>query len=63
MPLPRSLFDHEIREEWFDDVVARCAFFFKSVHSDELIPAFEALPKLLNLMRVKTFLPLKIDQA
>jgi hypothetical protein len=63
LPLPSSLFDHEIREERLGDFGAGRAFFFRTLEGDELIPALEALPKLLKLVRIKTLLPLKMDQA
>jgi hypothetical protein len=61
--LQSGLLDHEIREERLDDFGASCAFFFGSVESDKLVFAFEASPKLLTLVGIKAFLPLKMDQA
>lgn len=57
------LFDDEIRKERRDDLGAGWTFSFRRAECDELIPAFKAPPKLLNLMRIETLIPLKIDQS
>ncbi|WP_438278623.1 hypothetical protein [Nitrobacter sp.] len=57
------LFDHQTREKWLDDVGAGYPPFFRSAKGDELIPAIETSPKLLKLVRIKTLLPLEMDQA
>jgi hypothetical protein len=61
--IAQRLFNHKTRNKWFHDLGIGHALLVRGVQSDKLVFAFEAPPKLLILVRIKTFLPLKIDQA